>query len=149
MDCHESRAKIHKPRPIVVPVRQDGGWVLGSNFYLISWQLRSRNECAPELVLTSTEAWIDADQWNGIPELRPCFPGDRFSPPGLRSRHRKLKKYFQESGIPRSERGQILVVALDDEVLWIPGFAVSGNYQVQAKTKTVIELRLECRRKTQ
>lgn len=63
-----------------------------------------------------------------IPELwaRSRRPGDRLSPQGLKG-SKKLKEYFIDKKIPRGERDRILLVAEDDEVLWIPGIAVSAR----------------------
>jgi len=139
---------IHENRPIPVNrgsvvdmVGQEGSLVWGGNMYLLSWQFRDRKGLhfpPPQ----GAEVWMDADHLPQSLQVRTRRDGDRFSPPGLRSMHRKLKKFFQEQGIPRIDRDGIPLVAVGDEVLWIPGFAVSGRYQVHEKTKIVLALRL-------
>lgn len=67
--------------------------------------------------------------WPGQPltyVARARRQGDRFSPKGLLG-SKKLKDYFIEKKIPRGERDQILLVASEKEVLWIPGRAVSNK----------------------
>jgi tRNA(Ile)-lysidine synthase len=55
--------------------------------------------------------------------------GDVFSPPGLHCSQRKLKKWFQENGIPAFVRDCLPLFTQGSEVLWIPGIAKSGNLQ--------------------
>jgi tRNA(Ile)-lysidine synthase len=148
LDCSGNVVRIGNLRSNAVVARLERAVELGANLYLLGWQFRDRTELCGELACTSEVAWLDAESLQGEPVLRTRQDGDRFSPPGLRSKHRKLKKFFHESGIVRADRDSLPVVAFADEVLWVPGHAVSGNYQVHSQTKTVIELRLECRRTT-
>ena len=59
--------------------------------------------------------------------------GDRFHPHGLDG-SKKLKDYFIDKKIPRKERDRILLIADENEILWIPGLAAGsrlnkkGNY---------------------
>jgi tRNA(Ile)-lysidine synthetase-like protein len=116
--------------------------------YLLAWQLRDRKDLEIQFDPKSNEVWIDADSLLGVPEFRTRREGDLFSPPGLRSMHRKLKKFFQERGVERTLRDSIPLLACEDQVLWIVGHAVSGNFQVRSETQTVLELRLTCHRTT-
>lgn len=76
-------------------------------------------------------------------EVRYRKEGDRFSPPGLRSKRRKLKQWLQEFGIPAFVRDRLLVVACGGDVVWIPGFGVSGLYKASLLSTNTLELRLE------
>jgi len=127
---------------------QSGSVSWGGNMYLLAWQLRDRKDLEIRSETSANVVWIDADHLTGVPEFRTRREGDHFSPPGLRSMHRKLKKFFQEKGVDRDVRDSIPLLALEDQVLWIVGYAVSGNFQVQSKTQTVLELRLTCHRTT-
>lgn len=55
---------------------------------------------------------------------RSRLEGDRFSPG---KKGKKLKEYLIEKKIPRQLRDRILLVAHNQEVLWIPGLAVGGK----------------------
>lgn len=152
----DAKGLAQKVFPRKIPTRcrnrttrsQGNPMCVGGIMYLLSWQFWSRRELGDPPKPSAGMAWVAADQLSGEFVLRTRQEGDRFSPPGLRSRHRKLKKFLQERGIPFEERDCLPLVALNSEVLWIPGHAVSGNYQVQTQTGTVLELRLECRKTT-
>ena len=119
-------------------------WSVSSdNMYLFT-MLRSGSE---ELGVSS-EAGLRASihlspQASLALEIRLRRPGDRFSPPQLCSTHRKLKQWLQESGIPSSWRERLWVVACGHDVVWIPGFGVSGLFKPTPQSSNVMELRLE------
>ncbi len=52
--------------------------------------------------------------------------GDRFRPPG-RNKAKKLKDFLIDKKVPRRERDGLLMIADEDEVLWIPELAVSSR----------------------
>lgn len=72
--------------------------------------------------------------------------GDRFSPKGLLG-SKKLKDYFIEKKIPRGERDQILLVASEKEVLWIPGRAVSNKLNSGESERYLVLRILDAREK--
>lgn len=115
--------------------RREGSVVWGGNLYLLTWQFRDRDP-------SNDQNGIDADQLPGPLVLRGRQEGDHFSPPRLRCRHRKLKKFLQEQGVASHERDRIAVLAFEDEVIWVAGFGTSGNYRVHEATRTVLEIQL-------
>jgi tRNA(Ile)-lysidine synthetase-like protein len=136
------RHNAPKVQPIVQKIdqqvllnRQDGFVVWGANLYLLTWQFRDRNP-------SNDQNGIDADNLPDSLLLRVRQDGDRFSPPRLRCRHRKLKKFLQEQGVASFDRDCVPVLAFADEVLWVAGFGASGNYRVQETTRTVLEIQL-------
>lgn len=60
--------------------------------------------------------------------LRTRRDGDYFSPAPLRASTRKFKKYLQESQVPILERESLLLVCLEQNVLWIPGRKTNGCF---------------------
>lgn len=48
-----------------------------------------------------------------------------------------LKKLFTEAKIPQENRDKILLLAYQNEVVWLQGVGVSENYKVTSNTKTV------------
>ena len=49
-------------------------------------------------------------------------PGDRFRPPGLGGRSKKLQDYFVDRKVPRADRDRVpLVVDGDDRIVWVVG----------------------------
>lgn len=135
--------------PTTVLDRPKGSISWGANMYLLAWQFRENPGHSEKPDPASGIFWIDVTNIAGAIQLRSRQDGDLFTPPGLRCTHRKLKKYLQEIRIPLHERNAVPLVALGAEVLWVGGYAVSGNHQVLSQTRTVLELRLTtCHRKT-
>jgi len=136
-DISANRAKKPTDKPIA-SIRPN------LNMYLFEWNIRTGNCTA---IASPQEGKVmesfSADLLEGDPILRFRRDGDRFSPQGLNSEHRKLKKFLQEKGIPRSERDSLPLVAIGNEVLWIPGLAISGRHRITESTHRILELRLE------
>lgn len=66
--------------------------------------------------------------------IRSRRPGDRFSPAGLQGT-KKLKDYFIEKKIPRRERDSILLVAIKNSIICIPGLAIAKGWEPDSKSK--------------
>jgi tRNA(Ile)-lysidine synthase len=86
-------------------------------------------------------AVVDADLVAGL-TVRFRRRGDRFRPLGLAGR-KTLQDYFVDRKVPRGERDRTpLVVDGDDRVVWVGGYAISGDFRVTARTRAVVILRL-------
>ena len=58
--------------------------------------------------------------------LRPRQEGDIIKP--LKGKTKTLKKYLMEMKIPSSQRDDLILLAYDQEILWIPFLTFSHNY---------------------
>ena len=67
-------------------------------------------------------------------------PGDIFFPLGF-SAPTKLKSYLINKKIPKEERDKIPLLCLDNEVLWLPGYAVSDKIKVLNKPTHILKLK--------
>lgn len=78
-------------------------------------------------------------------QVRGWQPGDRFCPigaPGMK----KLKDWFIDRRIPRTERKCLPVVTSEDgEILWVPGFAPADSHKIRAGTKLALRLTYDFR----
>lgn len=73
--------------------------------------------------------------------VRTRRPGDRFQPPGLGGRTRKLQDYLVDRKVPRSARDRLpLVVDRDDKIVWIVGHAVAEGFRAAEPSPGVILL---------
>lgn len=63
--------------------------------------------------------------------------GDIFTVP-KRNVTKSLKKFFNELKIPQEKRDEIILLASDNEVIWIEGIGVSNKYCVNNFTKKVL-----------
>ena len=74
--------------------------------------------------------------------VRSRKPGDRFQPPGMGGKSRKLQDYLVDRKVSRSHRDRLpLVVDDDDRIVWVVGHAVAEDFRVTAPSHVVISLK--------
>ena len=74
--------------------------------------------------------------------VRSRRPGDRFHPPGLGGRSKKLQDYLVDRKVARPDRDLLpLVVDGDDRIVWIVGHAVSEDFRATDPSNGVISLK--------
>jgi len=74
--------------------------------------------------------------------VRSRRPGDRFRPPGLQGRARKLQDFMVDRRIARSDRDLLpLVVDGADRIVWIVGHAVAEGFRAAVPSPGVILLK--------
>jgi tRNA(Ile)-lysidine synthase len=74
--------------------------------------------------------------------VRSRRPGDRFHPPGLGGRSKKLQDYLVDRKVARTQRDLLpLVVDGDDRIVWIVGHAVSEAFRAAVPSNGVIFLK--------
>jgi tRNA(Ile)-lysidine synthase len=96
-----------------------------------------------------------ADWWPGDPTeavfdlkavtenllVRNFRPGDRFRPLGMTG-HKKVKDLFIDRKVPLSVRANLPLLAMDQEILWIPGYARSEIGRVSKKTSAALRIKV-------
>jgi tRNA(Ile)-lysidine synthase len=74
--------------------------------------------------------------------VRARRPGDRFQPPGLEGRHKKLQDFLVDRKVPVETRDSLpLVVDGKDRIVWIVGLAVGEDFRVTGPSQGVILLK--------
>lgn len=69
-------------------------------------------------------------------------PGDRFNPYGFSGKSIKLGDYWTSQGLPTRARRNWPLVQAGDEIVWIPGFRIAEDVQVDAHTKDIVRIEL-------
>ncbi len=88
------------------------------------------------------EIVIDLDLVEQPLKVRSRKPGDRFRPSGLAG-SKKLKDYFIDTKIPRTDRQRIpVLVTGDDEIIWVVGLRADRRWQATGRTKRALKLKL-------
>ena len=87
------------------------------------------------------EVFLDYDLITEDLYFRNRLPGDVFSPFKGRGR-KKLKKYFIDLKIPREERDEVLLLAMNNCVLWVAGRSINERYKVTAASKNILHISL-------
>jgi tRNA(Ile)-lysidine synthase len=83
------------------------------------------------------EALFDAEAIAPGLVVRNFIRGDRIQPVGMKGR-RKVKEVFIEGKVPRPARARFPLVALNGEVVWIPGFVRGRRALVTDRTSEIV-----------
>ena len=86
-------------------------------------------------------AYMDRDKLSFPLVIRNFRPGDRFSPLGIRGRQ-KLKKYFIDHKISRSERMKCPVVLSRNKIIWVAGHRLDNTVKIDPQTRRVLKAEL-------
>lgn len=103
---------------------------------------------AKEMPQKSYTKWIDYDIIKDTVSVRTRQSGDYFVI-DTEGKQQKLKSYFINEKIPRSERDKMLLIADGHHIIWIPGRRMSRAYQIKNGTKRVLEIKILDERKTE
>jgi len=85
------------------------------------------------------EAIMDLDRVSFPLTLRSSTPGDRFRPLGLRG-SKKLKDFFIDAKVPKSQRRQIPILCSNDHIIWVVGHRLDDRVKVTSNTSRVLRL---------
>ena len=83
-------------------------------------------------------AYVSLDKINFT--LRTRRDGDVINPFGMTGTM-KLKKYLNSKGVPRHKRDELIILASEDEVLWVAGVGLSNKIGVSKIPTHIIEVR--------
>jgi tRNA(Ile)-lysidine synthase len=86
------------------------------------------------------EAIMDPDRVSFPLTLRSCRPGDRFRPLGLGG-GKKLKDFFIDSKVPKSQRRQIPILCSKDHIVWIVGHRLDDRVKLTSDTSRLLRFR--------
>lgn len=100
--------------------------------------MRNEGQIIPQNLYTK---WFDYDKIKKSLQLRNRRLGDYLIVDEKGSR-KSLKQYMIDEKIPREFRDQILVLADEDHIVWIPGYRISQSYKIEDQTKKILEVKL-------
>ena len=78
---------------------------------------------------TDKKAYVDLSRLKLPLVLRTRREGDKIQPFGMKEKT-KLKKYLINKAIPEFERDKLLLLASEDEILWVPNVGISELLRV-------------------
>jgi tRNA(Ile)-lysidine synthase len=73
--------------------------------------------------------------------IRNFCPGDRFSPLGIRG-SQKLKKFFIDHKIGRSERASCPIVLSRNKIIWVAGYRLDNSVRITTRTRRILKAEL-------
>ncbi|MGL4790188.1 MAG: tRNA lysidine(34) synthetase TilS [Anaerotignaceae bacterium] len=80
---------------------------------------------------------FDCDKIQGSLTLRNRLPKDIISLGNGRG-HKKLKDYFIDKKVPRGDRDTLLVLAMDNQILWLENHNILNDFHATDNTKEVL-----------
>ena len=83
--------------------------------------------------------WFDYDKIKDTVVIRNRQPGDYLVVNASGGR-KKLKEYLIDCKVPREKRGQIILAAQGQEILWAVGLRLNEAYKVGPDTREVLEI---------
>jgi tRNA(Ile)-lysidine synthase len=84
---------------------------------------------------------IDYDLIKGSLVARNRRPGDSMIPCGMTG-SKKIKDIFIDLKIPKEERDTKLIIADDENIIWLEGYRINDKYKVSAATKKILNISL-------
>jgi tRNA(Ile)-lysidine synthase len=86
-------------------------------------------------------AFFDMDKIRFPLVIRNFRPGDRFSPLGMIGRQ-KLKKFFIDHKISRTERTKCPIVLSRNEIIWVAGHRLDNAVKIGPQTHRILKAEL-------
>lgn len=133
---HENEASGPVPQPVKLAV--PGRTVFGGYEFFVNI-ITTSDIVNNKLKKDTSVIYLDYDKISCMDIIiRQRMPGDFFSPKG-RDITKKLKKYLIEAKIPADERDKLPVLAVQNEIIWIPGIDFTGGYEpVHTRNKILV-----------
>ena len=106
-------------------------------------RLEIKNECTQNVYKELVLSTFDCDKIKGKLILRNRHEGDRITLP-LRKVTKSLKKLFNEMKILPEERDNILILADDENVVWVEKIGVDMKFLPDKNTKHFVNIEVMC-----
>ena len=87
----------------------------------------------------SNEVLVDLDRVSFPLVLRSCRAGDRFRPLGLGG-GKKLKKFFIDAKIPRSQRRRVPILCSGECIIWVVGLRLDDRVKITENTTRLLRI---------
>ncbi|MDF2676055.1 MAG: tilS [Bacillota bacterium] len=82
---------------------------------------------------------LDYDLIEGKIIIRNRINGDSIIPCGMTG-SKKIKDIFIDLKIPKEERNKKIIIADDNNILWVEGYRIHNNYKVSSATKKILNI---------
>ncbi len=102
-------------------------------------EINDREFLKEEIEPSSSVALLDLQTIRFPLKIRNFRPGDRFQPLGMKGTQ-KVKEYFIDHKIPRTERSRIPLLISGDRIVWIVGHRIDERFKITPETKEVLRV---------
>ena len=90
---------------------------------------------------TDSIEWFDFDRIKPPIIVRRRRPGDRFVPLG-QTEEKKIGKFLTAQRVPHEIRGNVLVVADSEKIIWVWPIRVSEQSKITSQTRKILQLQI-------
>jgi len=98
----------------------------------------SNRSIVPETSESGDRVFVDGGRLGPCVKIRSWKPGDYYKPVGWPGG--KLKKLFQRTRIPRSQRSRWPVIVSDSTIVWVASFPVSREFAPSGRSQKIVTL---------
>ncbi len=126
-----------QPSILDVLIEGEGEYYFGNKTFIIKKYVHENVFVFPES--TANFAYVDLSKIKYPLKFRNRNEGDVINPFGMIGTM-KLKKYLNSKGVNRHKRDDLMLLANDDEVLWVVGVGLSNKISVSRTPTHVIEV---------
>jgi tRNA(Ile)-lysidine synthase len=103
---------------------------------------KTRPDCIPDVRSTGQQvAFFDMNELIFPLTVRNFQPGDRFTPLGMAGT-RKVKDFFIDRKVPRSDRRMCPLLISRGKVIWVVGFRIDDSVKVTEETSDILMVKL-------
>lgn len=131
------RDKCNEVEPINILINGEGEYKVGNKTFRIKKHSEDELFLFPDS--SANFIYVDLSDVKMPLTLRTRKDGDVINPFGMRGTM-KLKKYLNAKGVNRHKRNELLLLASEDEVLWVVGVGLSDKIKVIKVPTHVIEI---------
>ncbi len=130
----EYRQNAQKPEPVKVSMPVPEGEPVWAGDLELRAFFRENGTEIPKKEYTK---WFDYDKIKATLSVRSRQQGDFFTLPG--GRRKMLSRFLIDEKIPRDQRDRILVLAEENQILWVVGYRISEYYKITEATHTILQ----------
>jgi tRNA(Ile)-lysidine synthase len=98
----------------------------------------ANSSIVPQTLESGDRVFVDGGRLGPCVKIRSWKPGDYYKPVGWPGG--KLKKFFQRTRIPRSQRSRWPVIVSDSTVVWVASFPVSREFAPSGRSQKIVTL---------
>ena len=112
-------------------------------YAMCNLQMKKLSATDYQLPTTNSTASLDSSVIKFPLLLRPWNKGDYFYPLGMKKK-KKLSRFFIDKKLSLTEKEMVWVIESDKKIIWVVGMRIDERFKITDRTKTVLELKLEC-----
>ena len=97
-------------------------------------------EGKPDFTSDSAVEFINAENISGRLVIRSWREGDAFQPIGMKGQEKKLSDFLIDRKVPLDRKGEVLVIADGDAIIWVCGMRLDERYRVEKDTGRILRM---------